>query len=177
MKLVTLKRSVRSVQAEELPWLLHEKRPFANASAKNPMMRSTSLLLLTLTTILLAIACTGLFAQEEKKEQPKKNLMTLKLEHAQKVLAAVAQTDYSKVESNAQQLIRISKELGWTKSRSERYDELSKEYRHELEGLIKAARMKNNEALALSYVKVSLACFNCHNHVREIKIANGDYAK
>ena len=41
----------------------------------------------------------------------------------------------------------------------------------EVERLIKAAKAKNNEAMALSYVKVSLACFNCHNHVREIKIS------
>jgi hypothetical protein len=40
-----------------------------------------------------------------------------------------------------------------------------------LQGLIKAAKAKNNEAMALSYVKVSLACFNCHNHVREIKVS------
>lgn len=108
---------------------------------------------------------------EQKKEEPKKNLMTLKLEHAQKMLAAVAQNDHIKVEQNAQELIKISKELGWKHVRTERYEELSKEYRNELEYLIKAAKFKNNEGMALGYVKTSLACFNCHNHVREVRIA------
>ncbi|HQR43312.1 MAG TPA: hypothetical protein PLX97_11525 [Gemmatales bacterium] len=98
--------------------------------------------------------------------------MTQKLEHAQKVLAAVAQNDYAQVEKNAEELIRISKDLAWKHIRSERYEELSREYRRELEGLIKAAKFKNNEAMSLGYVKTSLACFNCHNHVREVKIAD-----
>ncbi len=108
---------------------------------------------------------------EQKKDEPKKNLMTLKLEHAQKMLAAVAQNDFVKVEQNAQELIKISKELGWKHIRTERYEELSKEYRTELEYLIKAAKFKNTDGMALGYVKTSLACFNCHNHVREVRIA------
>lgn len=111
-------------------------------------------------------------AQDKKKEeQPRKSLMAQKLEHAQKVLAAVAQNDYSQVEKNAQELVRISNDLAWKQIRSERYEELGKEYRNELNGLIKAAKNKNNEAMALAYVKTSLACFNCHNHVREVRIA------
>ena len=123
------------------------------------------------------IVCLGIAvasAQDEQKNQapPKKNLMTLKLEHAQKTLAAVAQNDYSEVQKNANELIRISKELAWKQVRTERYEELGKEYRNELEALIKAAKAKNNDAMALGYVKMSLACFNCHNHVREVKVTH-----
>lgn len=125
------------------------------------------------TAVILTFVFAGINAQEQKKEEPpKKNLMTLKLEHAQKLLAAVAQNDHSQVEKNAQELIRISKDLAWQHIRTERYAELSKEYRNELEYLIKAAKFKNNEAMALGYVKTSLACFNCHNHVREVRVAN-----
>lgn len=110
-------------------------------------------------------------ADQAKDEPPKKNLMTQKLESAQKVLAAVAQNDYSQVEKQALELIRISNELGWKQIRTERYEELGKEYRNELQGLIKASRAKNNDAMALAYVKTTLACFNCHNHVREVRVA------
>jgi hypothetical protein len=127
---------------------------------------------LPLVAVLTLMTWAGIIAQEEKKQETKKTLMTQKLEHAQKVLAAVAQNDYSQVEKHSQELIRISRELAWKHVRTERYEELSKEYRRELEGLIKAAKFKNNEAMALSYVKTSLACFNCHNHVREIKVAD-----
>ena len=110
--------------------------------------------------------------QEAAKQEPqKKNVWTRKLDHAQLLLAAVAQNDFTKVAENAEQLIKISQELAWKRIRSEKYEELSKEYRREAEYLIKAAKAKNSEAMALGYVKVSLACFNCHNHVREVLIA------
>jgi hypothetical protein len=114
----------------------------------------------------------GLAQEQAKDKQPtKKSLVAQKLEHAQKVLAAVAQTDYSVVQTECEALIQNSKDLAWQQIRSERYEELGKEYRRELDALIKSAKVKNNEAMALGYVKVSLACFNCHNHVREIKVS------
>jgi hypothetical protein len=125
--------------------------------------------------VVLGLWCfSDTLAQEKKateKQPNKKSLVAQKLEHAQKVLAGVAQTDYSVVQSECEALIQNSKDLAWQQIRSERYEELGKEYRNELQGLIKAAKAKNNEAMALGYVKVSLACFNCHNHVREIKIS------
>ena len=130
------------------------------------------------TAAILTILCLCFWslcqADDQKKDdakEPSKTLWTRKLEHAQKLLAGVAQDDPRAVERNGEELIKISKELAWNKIRSERYDELSREYRREVEGLIKAAKAKNNEAMALGYVKVSLACFNCHNHVRTITVA------
>ncbi len=70
-----------------------------------------------LTLVVIVLSYAGIVAHdaksepkqdtkaEQKKDEPKKNLMTLKLEHAQKLLAAVAQNDHIKVEQNA--LIRI----------------------------------------------------------------------
>lgn len=123
-------------------------------------------------TLIVLIAVGLVWADDQKKEDPpKKNLMTMKLEHAQKVLAAVAQNDFGSVEKNGQELIRISNELAWKQIRTDRYEELGKEYRNEVQGLIRAAKNKNSEAMALAYVKTTLACFNCHNHVREVRIA------
>lgn len=136
-------------------------------------MSSMKPLSLSLIAAVATMAAVGLVvADDQKKEDPpKKNLMTLKLEHAQKVLAAVAQNDFTTVEKNAQELIRISNELAWKQIRTDRYEELGKEYRNEVNGLIRAAKNKNSDAMALAYVKTSLACFNCHNHVREVRIA------
>lgn len=140
------------------------------------MIHATTRPFMVLSLVLL-LSYAGSIAQDKKPQKqkkddtPTKNLMTQKLEHAQKLLAAVAQNDYAYVEKNAQELIRISKELAWKHIRTDRYNDLSREYRVELEYLVKAAKLKNNEALALGYVKTSLACFNCHNHVREVRIA------
>jgi len=127
---------------------------------------------LGLLSLCLWTVCQADDPKKEAAKEPPKNLWTRKLEHAQKLLAAVAQDDPRSVERNAEELIKISKELAWNKIRSDRYDEFGREYRREAEGLIKAAKAKNNEAMALGYVKLSLACFNCHNHVRAVTIAN-----
>jgi hypothetical protein len=134
----------------------------------------TRLVCVAATGILLTSVAIYLSAEESAKQQdsPKKTLVAQKLDAAQKLLAAVASNDNSEVEKQAQELIRISKDLEWKKYRTERYEELGKEYRHELESLIKATKTKNNQAMALGYVKTSLACFNCHDHVREVKIAD-----
>lgn len=123
--------------------------------------------------VILALSYLGILSADDQKkdETPKKTLVAQKLDHAQKLLAAVATNDNSEIAKHAEGLIRNSKDLAWVKVRNERYEELGKEYRTELTNLIKAAQFKNSQALALGYVKVSLACFNCHDHVREIKIA------
>lgn len=136
-------------------------------------MKTIQSILCILCLLCAGVGMLSLYSQDkqEKKQPTRKNLMTLKLEHAQIVLAAVAQNDFSVVEKNAQELIRISNELAWKQIRTDRYEALGKEYRNELQNLIKAARNKNSEAMALAYVKTSLSCFNCHNHVREVRIA------
>jgi len=127
----------------------------------------------------LIVACTAFASQgdgqkqadDKKQDEVKKSLVAKKLEAAHKLLDAVAMTDYSMVERHAQSLIQNSKDLVWQKIRSERYEEMGKDYRRDLDSLIKAARAKNNEAMSLAYVKVSLACFNCHSEMRESRIA------
>jgi hypothetical protein len=109
---------------------------------------------------------------EGKQGAPKKSLVARKLEHAHKILDGVAMTDYIVVEKSAEELIKIAKDLSWQKARSERYDELGTEYQKELRGLIKAAQAKSDPAISLAYVRVSLACFRCHDEVRTIRIAD-----
>jgi hypothetical protein len=128
-----------------------------------------------LCSITVGLATFGLLWADDPKKDDKqtvKSLMTAKLEYSKKILAAVAQNDFSQVEKNALELTRISNELGSREIRAERYQDIAKEFRNELQGLMKAARAKNSEAMGLAYVKTTLACFNCHNYMREIKVAN-----
>lgn len=125
--------------------------------------------------IFVLVATFGLLWGDDPKKDEKqtvKSLMIAKLDCSKKVLAAVAQNDFSQVEKNALELTRISNELGSREMRTERYQDIAKEFRNELQGLMKAARAKNSEAMGLAYVKTSLACFNCHNYIREIKVAS-----
>ncbi len=144
---------------------------FYSRAARSMMRHRFTAAIMTILCLCFWSLCQADDQKKDVAKDPPKTLWTRKLEHAQKLLAAVAQDEPRAVESNAEELIKISKELAWNKIRSERYDELSRDYRREAEGLIKAAKTKNNEAMALGYVKMSLACFNCHNHVRTITVA------
>lgn len=131
---------------------------------------------ITVTLIMVLGSTLGLmFAQESKqepkKDQPLKKMMEDKLETSKKLLGAVAQNDFAKAETNAEELSRISIELAKKFPKNEQFQEFGKEYRNELQGLLKAARKQNTEAMSLAYVKVTLSCFNCHTYVRETRMA------
>lgn len=112
-----------------------------------------------------------LLAQEGKQDESLKKMMETKLEISKKLLGAVAQNDFAKVDSNSEELVRISIELGKKFPKNERFQELGKEYRNELQALVRASRKQNTEAMSLAYVKTTLACFNCHTFIRETRVA------
>ena len=131
-----------------------------------------------ITVAALFLLCGGmglLLAQDTKqdsnKEQPLKKMMEDKLETSKKLLGAVAQNNFAKAEANAEELVRVSIELGKKFPKNEQFQELGKEYRNELQGLLKAARKQNTEGMTLAYVKVTMSCFNCHTYVRDTRLA------
>jgi cytochrome c556 len=118
------------------------------------------------------LAVSVLFAQDSKKDEPLKKMMETKLEISKKLLGAVAQNDFVKINTNSEELIKISNELAKKFPKNERFQELGKEYRNELQGLLKAVQKQNTEAISLAYVKTTLACFNCHTFIRDTRFAS-----
>lgn len=116
-----------------------------------------------------------LIAQDSKKDstkdQPLNKMMEEKLEVSKRLLGAVAQNNFAKAEANAEELTRISIELGKRYPKNEQFQEFGKEYRNELQGLLKAVRKQNTEGMTFAYVKVTMSCFNCHTYVRETRMA------
>ncbi|MFT3882625.1 MAG: hypothetical protein QM703_23610 [Gemmatales bacterium] len=109
--------------------------------------------------------------QDSKKDQPLNKLMEHKLETSKNLLGAVAKNDFVKAGANAEELARISLELGKRYPNNLQFQDFGKEYRNELQGLLKAVRKQNTEGMTLAYVKVTMSCFNCHTYVRETRMA------
>jgi cytochrome c556 len=107
-------------------------------------------------------------AQDKKpKEEPKKpTVMQRKLAHSHKVLEALAKKDFKELEVGADGLIECAKDLTWKINETERYLVYTNDFLRRAEGLKKAAKDKNIDAAALSYVDLTLTCVKCHQFLR-----------
>lgn len=120
----------------------------------------------------LSLVCFMPFAQGQDKPQPDpaKELMQRKLQHAQKVLEGIAVNKFDKISGSAEELIQISKLAEWRATRSPKYESFTMQFRRAAEGLVDAAKDKNVDAAALSYVELTMSCVKCHKLVRETRM-------
>jgi hypothetical protein len=117
-----------------------------------------------------AVSSRGQEKKEEKKPDPKqvKELMRRKLADAEKLLEALATNNLEQAVKQAEDLRQVRKEAAWKIVKTEQYETWSEEFDRQLVQLIKAARDKNLEAAKLSYLGMTLSCFNCHAYVRDL---------
>lgn len=110
---------------------------------------------------------------EDRKEEPKpdakkvKELMQRKLEHAQKLLGSIAINDLEKTARHAEELARIRKQAAFKVLRTPEYETWSQAFDESAQKLIKAARDRNLDVAKLTYLELTLNCFNCHTYVRD----------
>lgn len=129
--------------------------------------------ILMVVALTLGVATLGGHGEEPKKADPKpddkkvKELMHKKLEAAQKVLEGLTTNELDMVAKNADELARIRKEASFRIIPTAEYDLWSDEFTRSLEGMKKAAKDKNLEQAKLSYLGMTLCCFNCHTYVRD----------
>jgi hypothetical protein len=121
--------------------------------------------------IFFAAACIGLIGMAGAPGQGLESkklaqLMRAKLSHSQKVLEGLAIGDFDKIAENAEELIRISKNVEWQVEKSPRFEIDSSEFRRAVETLLQRAREKNLDGTTLGYVEMTLSCVRCHKHAR-----------
>jgi hypothetical protein len=143
------------------------------------------MLKLTLGLAIVASVVLGLTEFGQTREQPKpppdnkkdapkpdktkvKELMTRKLEHSQKLLAALVKNDLEKAGAESKELLRIRKEAAWLIVQTESYEMWSKEFTVSADTIIKASKDKNLDAAKLGYLEMTMTCFNCHAYVRDL---------
>ena len=110
-------------------------------------------------------------AEDDKPAKPpEKGVMQQKLESCQKLLEALAVNDLPKASDKAQDLIILSQKAEWKVIPTPRYKELSNEFRAAAENVVEQAKNKNSDGAALAYLDISMLCFKCHKHVREVRM-------
>jgi hypothetical protein len=142
-------------------------------------MRNVTLLLalpilVVATWLALPRETSSFTAAQEKKGKGKpdkaavKKLMARKLDHSQKLLAALVTNDLENAGKEAEELLRVRKEAAWAIVKTEMYERWSEEFTANANKVITAAREKNLDAGKLAYLEMTLTCFNCHTYVRDL---------
>jgi len=122
--------------------------------------------------VTLGLILTSFGRAEDKpkpKDPPKKKLtvMERKLAFAQKVLEGLAVKDFKKIDTAADGLIECVKDETWKINQTQQYLVYTNDFLRRAEGLKKAAKEKNLDAAALSYVDMTLTCVKCHQFLRD----------
>lgn len=122
----------------------------------------------------LAVAGTCLQSVCGQGKSGAEDLMKRKLERSQKVLEGLALRDFDRIAQNAEELILLSKQVGWRVFKTAQYETYSNEFRSNAEDLVKQAKIESLDGAALAYVELTLTCVKCHKHVREKRMAQLD---
>jgi hypothetical protein len=123
------------------------------------------------TLLALVLPVMNLQADNEKTL---KALMKRKLEDSQKVLEGLAINNYDEVAKSAADLIQVSKDVEWRVIKTPQYEMFSNDFRRNAETLVRMAKAKNTDGIALAYVDLTLNCVKCHKYVREVRMARLD---
>jgi cytochrome c556 len=126
--------------------------------------------LVTVAAWLVCASVVGAAVQGKPAKPIRSPLMKQKLDHAQKVLEGLATKNFDLLEKSATELILISRKAEWRAVQSPEYERLSEEFRRNADTIARQARGKNIDGAAMGYVRMTLNCVDCHNHIRESKI-------
>ena len=129
--------------------------------------------------IIIVISVTALFAFNQSSGQPKipmgtKEFMREKLEHAQKVLEAIAVEDFDTAASRARKLGVMTRDARWEAFQNPDYVQFSAAFRRNADALAEAARDKNIDGATLGYVRLTMSCVECHKFVRGKLVASAE---
>lgn len=118
-------------------------------------------------TGMMLVCIAGLaHAQTENLARNHAVLMEKKLASAQAVLAGLARNNFEEIEKQAQMLSLLSHEAAWNVIQTQEYSRQSEAFRNTTQQMQDAAASQNADAVALSYVKLTISCIDCHRYAR-----------
>lgn len=132
------------------------------------MSRTKKILIIALTLALCASVAREVYAQARLRQ-----LMIDKLTNAQKLLEGIALAKHDKIETHANELIRISKTAEWLAVKQPRYEQFSNEFAQAAETIARKAKEKNIDGVTLAYFDLTKSCVRCHQYLREVRDARG----
>ena len=97
--------------------------------------------------------------------------MRRKLKHAEKILPGLALHDFPVLQTNAAELVELSRGSGWIARQTPEYSLFLTEFQRAASELAKSAAAKDIDGAAAAYNAMTTSCVACHKYIR------GDAAK
>lgn len=99
------------------------------------------------------------------------SIMHEKLEHAQKILAAVVTSDWVSLETQSRELERLTDDPRWVVLKFPEYARHSTAFVKAVQDLHRAAARRDLDETPKAYVAVTLQCVECHRYLARARIA------
>jgi hypothetical protein len=98
-------------------------------------------------------------------------VMREKLAHSEKVLEALMTSNFAQLAQESQALADATKAPGWAVLKTSDYARYSAGFLRASEDLREAATKRDSDAAAISYVSLTLSCYQCHRYMKGARIA------
>lgn len=105
-------------------------------------------------------------------EEAMQKFMARKLAAAQKALEAVAKDDFDQVRRSTAEMIELSRHEAWERMASPRFVQDTVDFVSAAEFLSRMAEAKDAEGSSLGFMRLTMTCTNCHQHVRTSSVAD-----
>jgi hypothetical protein len=122
---------------------------------------------LLLIAAMLAVSVATLPAQTAGTGR----VMRDKLTHAQKIMEAIMTSDFALLDQESAALVRATELPAWSVLKSPEYLRQSAAFVLASQDLRDAAKARDLDAAALDYMALTLTCFQCHKHIKGMRIA------
>ena len=101
-------------------------------------------------------------------ERPMSFWMAQKIEHSKKILEALTKEDFSKVESEANQLRTLGKIEGFVRRKDPAYLRHQQSFDSSLIEIAAQAKEQNVEGAVLAFNQMTTSCIACHKTLRAV---------
>jgi hypothetical protein len=109
-----------------------------------------------------------------RDDLPLRDYMRKKLAASNQILEGLCTEDSELILEGARTLNEMSTSERWRVSNDPIYRQFSSEFRAITQQLVEAAEKQNEDRAALKWMDATMACIDCHNFVRGMRIADAD---
>jgi hypothetical protein len=119
------------------------------------------------------IAFVGLMATAsigDAQNNQTRQVMGQKLDHSEKLLAALVTSDWDGLDRNARALGALTTQLGWQALQLPEFNKYTTAFQRSTTALGDAARARNGDAALQAYNALVGSCVQCHRYVARSRI-------
>jgi cytochrome c556 len=120
--------------------------------------------------LVISLACAGISSAQTVRTA---RLMREKLQHSQRVFAALVTSDYGLLQRETQALSAITQNPVWSESMGRELRPFTGAFSRALAELSAASERHDSDAAAAAYSSMTSACIECHKHVMKSRVASG----